>query len=673
MKFRTPSQEKMKLVFVYPIVVEDSLRKYQNDLRDFATVNFVAALKTSNALDITAKAIAPAPNQDQITPAQALNRQLSDLNIYHQMPIPSYHQSRTSDQEQQQRIDKFYNFLKNQIEHDPRYASLRPMFSSVSIDSNYFVEIPLIVGTRDYVVPAVSLYWVLLIAFIKGLDLSNPTSISRIKSMTEVITDQNYYDMLFSDKTLTAELGKAVGASKLEKIARMSSTIDKRDQLTKLSGSRFSGRRLSKTSIFGKQIKNQYEQAAFRLAAVTNEKEWERNNEGIISTPQTIISKVMDATAGERKSKFVQAVSTFDNSIGNFIIPQIYSYYTILESQVNIGNLLNLFTDRLQDDLLNTNTGFDIVGESYANINRYDVNLTQQDSADRVINTIEKSCDNLRELNIYNLFRGTYGRDLNQQLSSTFSETDILDFLKSGESLSAKIIPLINNLEDQLHAISSESDKQIRGPGGVRSKITGIVAKLFEDSRSPEGCLYQKYAENPNIRNNESSHDRLFQILGHPPNNKMKNILNEIVGNAKNLISNLIYFFYLYSLLNMLCDYIKTVKLQIKTTDHDVVDFPNYTLVIPLSHLKGIWYAKAARSFSDMLLSGDRLDALNPNSIILIINNMMDTLKIPNLIVVDESKKEIYYRFMNQSFPLKISFNALDTFVKHQKNVLPGY
>jgi hypothetical protein len=668
MRIRTQDQEKMKLVFVYPMVIDNILKEYQNDMRDFATVNFVAALKTSSALDVTAKATAPLPPAEAITPAQALNQQLSHLDVYQQMSMPMYHQFRSSSQEQQQRIDKYYDFLKNQIQHDPRYAQLSPMFSSIDVDNEYFVEIPLIVGTRPYTVPSLSLYWVLLIAMIKGLDLSNSNNLARIKTMTKIITDKNYYKMLFGDRVLTQELGKTVGASKLEKIAKLPSTTDGGVTQQRFAGRSYAGRQQASYNIIGNLVKYGYDQAADRLHRLTDEKAWEMNNEGIISTPSNIISKVMDTTIAERKSKYTQAVSTFDNSLGNFVIPQIYSFYTILESQINIGNLLNRFTGRLQDDLLGGTSGFDIVGESYANISR------RGGDTDAMLSTFETSCASLRELNIYNLFRGTYGEDLTRQVSSAFSGEDLLNFVNSTKQLMAKVGPLIANLEDQLHQISPKSDQQIRGPYGVRSKIRSMVDDLFNDSKSPDGCLYQMYRSNPNPNNNESDHVRMVQQLGLEGNErKIHRVLTDIVSNGITAVSDLIYFFYLYSLFNMLCDYLKVVKVKIKATDHDVVDFPNYTLVIPIEYIKGIWHARAARSFEDMVLDikdPARTEVLNPKSIILTINDIVNSLRIPNLIVVDKHKKEIYYRFMNQTFPIKISASTFNSFIKHQKNVL---
>lgn len=672
MRIRNQNQEEIKLVFVYPIVIDSILKDYQNDMRDFATINFVAALKTSSVLDITAKAISPLPPAEVITPAQALNQQLSSLDIYHNMQIPAYHQSRSSSHEQQQRIDKYYNFLKNQIQHDPRYSQLNPMFSSIDVDNEYFIEMPLIVGTRPYKVPSLSLYWVLLIAMIKGLDLSNGNNLARIRSMTKIITDKNYYKMLFDDPVLTQAMGETIGASKLEKIAKMPSTTGNKNFQKKISGISYAGRQTASFNIIGNTIKYDYEKAAKRLHKLTDEKQWEQNNEGIISTPSNIISKVMDATIPERKAKYTQAVSTFDNSLSNFVIPQIYSFYSILESQVNIGNLLNRFTENLQDKLLEGPSGFDVVGESYANISGRNVDI--DGDIDAILNTFEAACVSLRELNVYNLFRGSYGEDLTQQTPSSFSGEDVLNFVNAAEKLTAKVGPLIANLEDQLHQISPKSDPQIRGPQGVRAKIRSIVNDLFNDYRSPDGCLYQIYKSTPNPNNNESDHNRLVQQLGLlGKESRIHKILADISSIGTRLVSDLIYFFYLYSLFNILCEYLKVIKVKIKATDRDVMDFPNYTLVIPIEYIQGIWYARAARSFEDMILdigNSKQKQVLDPKSIILTINDMMNSLKIPNLIVVDNQKKEIYYRFMNQTFPIKISASTFNSFIKHQKNVL---
>ena len=47
-----------------------------------------------------------------------------------------------------------------------------------------------------------------------------------------------------------------------------------------------------------------------------------------------------------------------------------------------------------------------------------------------------------------------------------------------------------------------------------------------------------------------------------------------------------------------------------------------------------------------------------------------DRLKIPNIIVVDQFKKEVYYQFMYMQKPLKLRLDSLTTYVKDQKDLL---
>jgi len=48
-------------------------------------------------------------------------------------------------------------------------------------------------------------------------------------------------------------------------------------------------------------------------------------------------------------------------------------------------------------------------------------------------------------------------------------------------------------------------------------------------------------------------------------------------------------------------------------------------------------------------------------------------LGVPNIIVVDEGKKSIYYKFMFMDVVNKLNISSLESYVRHQQDILPGF
>jgi len=115
-----------------------------------------------------------------------------------------------------------------------------------------------------------------------------------------------------------------------------------------------------------------------------------------------------------------------------------------------------------------------------------------------------------------------------------------------------------------------------------------------------------------------------------------------------------------------------------------VTAWPNYTLVLPVEIIMALHAAIMGKSWKHMLSGGQVGQNLNKMSTPMTkeqvstsgMVNVSDTyvknivkfissrLQVPNLIVVDSKKNEIYYKLMNQSDVNKTKLQTIITFIQ---------
>lgn len=124
--------------------------------------------------------------------------------------------------------------------------------------------------------------------------------------------------------------------------------------------------------------------------------------------------------------------------------------------------------------------------------------------------------------------------------------------------------------------------------------------------------------------------------------------------------------------------YMRDVDVEIETQSRDVLEFPNYCLIIPFDVLKGFHAALQARNFRRIMTSKEPhqefpdLDdyRINQTSASKIVSQLCNRLQIPNIIAIDTKNNNVYYKFMYMQNVNMIKLNTLQTYVKNQGNII---
>lgn len=148
---------------------------------------------------------------------------------------------------------------------------------------------------------------------------------------------------------------------------------------------------------------------------------------------------------------------------------------------------------------------------------------------------------------------------------------------------------------------------------------------------------------------------------------KFTSVRDEIVA----LISDYIYFMFMYSLQASLCELVTTLSVSVDTAKNSVLTFPNYLLVIPLESIIAVANAFSAKGWKGMV-SGSSLGFvrdLSENYVKGVLKFLTTKLRVPNIIIIDKNKDEMYYKLMYQSTIQKIKLSSLQSYIENSKNI----
>ena len=145
-------------------------------------------------------------------------------------------------------------------------------------------------------------------------------------------------------------------------------------------------------------------------------------------------------------------------------------------------------------------------------------------------------------------------------------------------------------------------------------------------------------------------------------------VYNQFTQAAKTALVEFLYFGFLLILQTHLCDYIDIVDVEIDVASNDILDLPNYTLVLPLEVVEALRQVSVQREWKRIVSSEGSIAAAgapNESYIAKTVKYMQQQLGIPNIFVVDQKKNTVYYRLQHMSGQTqKATFKKLDSFVK---------
>jgi hypothetical protein len=528
------------------------------------------------------------------------------------------------EQEMRQNILDELNFIKQQLQLDNRFKKLNPSATLVRVDvGDTYIDLPLIVGTLDKIIPSSHLYFYLFLAAMTDTKFND---IEKLKRLMASIDINHVYNSIIKannsqHKNLASGFTDKVGST------LMNMSFDNDD--------------INKTLA--------------QLSKIFDKAKWE-NEVGIkFNTKDENVQVNLEIDPEFKSTTEKQIINIFVNILTSYITQIITSTAVILEPyQVDPNSIINIFNENIIKI-------FDTFTLDIKNI--ADPIIKSYNDDTKSIDVLTQSCDKMLQYDIYEIFRDAT-RDININVHTNFSLQQISDFSEnlldfvaqlSGVSSAAykyieKLLP--NNAKDILQNIITEK----------HNIIDTAVVNLLRD------LSYNQY--HPNLRQ---------QIQN---NNDLADMVEQLREEFRDDLVDIIKYLYTYLLCLSVCESFKLYKVKLESHIKNINDWPNFILTIPMDYVNSLYQIIISEKIKKLFTSknnsslDEAISELNEANIRLNdqnakkrIESIATRLDIPNIIVVD-SNNNVVYKYMFAARADKTTIESINTFNKHQSDLI---
>jgi len=683
---RQPQQildQQLKLVFIYPMLVDQKLQKYVPLLRSFISTSMLREIYTSNALNIMSMASSISPLIDEA--GNIVDITGSSPDAMKDINVRDTQQRVIHDVER--RVQEKTQHIRKLMDVDPKLAQYKPHLQMITL--NNFIDVPVIVGTKSYPIEPYIFLFLFTIAISSRGNISM-TSYSDIERMFRIIRsmDTNNVNQILNN------LIDLPSKDVFDRIADWFADHPRVDRQLRIRG-------ISWINTPARWVRDVGRAARDRLRRDDLRTRVEEDTVNYPGVSQDLAQQIFDITQNQVQQSSVffklamdpesmaaqfgyepergQLKHTFDrinpriNEVfdngeiyftrvlwSNYINPTLSSFlYTIVptRSGVNVSDLIVGMQNG--DDSRNIQGMIGPLVEYLKGDFKTSLNSSLEregpERADEILSKIKSLCqDHFEEANMlfteltevrnhritgqdYNIDQHIeYERHLENAINSISAMTSTLD------GILRDILP--NQIVDDI--MENHTSRVIN------DSINSVVAHLG---------TFQDYPESTGFIRTTGIQD-----------NQAQEISNYIAESRKQMIFY-IRFMVLKTILYILCQYVKETKVAVETTKHDVLDQNNYTIVTSVEVILAVANAFAAKSYRDLVEKSRRgEDGQAPTQLMRdlgnryikgVVKHMHQQLQVPNLIVIDENTQDVYYKLMYQSSVNKMKLNTMQTFV----------
>lgn len=694
-------QDGQKLIFIYPILNAHTLGRQTEILKDFLAVEFISQIKISNGLNITSKLSKVGSigiGDKSINPAvevrKSLNLKIPEIQNNSNFNINLGEPNDFELQKYQQKISQFAQFFKKQIEINPMYKKYSPVVTTIIADENLLI-FPLIVGTKTFTMDSSTLFYILSASIILDIPLNSLSNLDRIVSYIKTLDLDNFSNIFNQpDGEHPGDRQRRLLQPQPNYSTWRSKNTDKVDnkdtQLFKLE-----------------KLTNNIAQVVSNFRKVLTFENWNAETDHLMSNNSYLSADnvpIIQTTTQRRH--FEAAMNSFNSYTSEIIVPILYGMETILgptPTHINfhsaVQEFLNTITKRMDQHYIQASehirsklsempTQSDENGNPIYNLH---VNLKDKFSnTQNKIDDLKNFCQSNAEIvdSVKNIL---YTELVPNLRNLNVTEPDkISAFCDSIVQTSSKLQPLSNTIESW--AISSVPDSE----NNLQAKFDEIK-DLFRSSTENffNGNNDNRYAILGNVpldqfANRYANFSSVFCGHNNPPTQDQardcSRALLQIVTQIKQAITDILYFLFIWNFMSYICSYINEVDIDIQIQKKDALDFPNYTMVIPIEMMKFLYTFYVSNRLKRLLKNPsfqpndvgeaastikNTLPTFVPNtSIPKLVEILNDRFKVPNIMVVDNYKEEVYYQFMYMPKALKTKLNTLPSYIKSQKDII---
>jgi len=676
---RQPSRildQQFRLVYVYPMLFSDVMknRDLQDDLRSFLAISFLREIFISNSLNIIQMASQIRTDINAVQPStvsDSIGNAVLSSTTNNRDRYPTY-QDTSLGYQLQNRVEAKTSQIVKYLASDARTKKLRPQIEIVTL--NNLIDVPVIVGTKDYTVPTYPLIYILLIAVATQTPLDRYSNIEKIVRVLKNANEKDWSKLLSKYADTEEKINKLAkwandhpnfkGKLQLNRTTRWLATklgINKEEstptETRDLAPSKEYDR-LETENLFNilKLVKSSLDDISLMFKFVLSP-DLLKSQVGLNISNNTMEQTITKLSSNQRQifmsmhDKFMELMSVpgslFLSSVFNTLYPSpsqtapntyVVSRPNFLEiKEKHIDNGLSAKIQKLI---------FDTFAEEIKNsFGQY----TPNESTEKV-NLLKALCNSMNQID--GIFNDTLKKFVdtpdNSIRSVNFTPDNLNRFTSEIHNFASELLSQNKRLENGFSQLVTNGKALLRL---AQTQIYSSIEDFMGDIYKPSGTYYT------------SAMEYLYGVDN-------EEVQKTYIPQMCDTLFTIFYFFFLYRLQAAICSYVDVIDVELESKVNDVIDFPNYTLVITADVLKAVYTAHMASNLNTLMTKSIHLvGRITENNIKGMIKFLCTRMKIPSIIVHDELTNTIYYQFMFMSTTEKISGTSLDSFIKANKTI----
>jgi len=697
-----------KLIFIYPMLFADKIKvqniqSFETLMRDFIAVTFLSDMFIQNLFSVIGTASQIRPLWDEknqsVDPTTGIIRAMAaQQGIYYTGGIspPNYPVGGEHSMMLQQKISQKTAIIQRLIKTDPKMAKLRPYIEIITMGN--MIEIPVIVGTFLYPVDTLTLMYVLLAAIGLNRKLSNTQDLDIIFKELESMDKAKYWALLsnlirtptdhqtmlgFVEKQTFKALHKVSGWNKFlprsvtsaagNKAAALQKRINNPPELEQqeemFAPLLLKSHDLDQTKLYFKFVlDSKFAKDKFGIDTSDEASKLEKLSSIKLSGKLKAVHRV---TMGGFAELIGSLGSSLLRSVVNLISTDNSSVdYAVEKTQIIDIDMLKNIEPILQQILLFIDKGLSGGSVEEAR-NKIDImkSLCEIDTSKHLKDFIEHTVEN-------------------SVLASDFSQSKFKGFIQFFDEFSNVSKSMALQLENEIKFITSNREIDLNF-----NNLENVINQSLDDFFKPFKADLNEDKESP-----------LARVMFNDGNNKQQ-INDRLIPKFITGLTNIFYFALFAKLQMSLCQFVLTADVDLEMTKNEVTTWPNYTLVLPVEVVLALHAALMGMSWEHLLKGGQLGESLRTKTVVTTdsltgtritteknkaltkeqvakstmadvsenyikpaIKYICNRLDVPNIIVVDAKRGEIYYKLMNQIDTNKTKISTIDTFIQSKLN-----
>ena len=669
-----------KLVFVFPFGIDQSLANVpfntyvkgdadtiSDAIRSFFSISVLKEIFTSNALNLVTMASTyerfkkQGPGTDVLV-TNLLRGESPYASSYSTGNNAEYEIPQVDSVTLQSKINQKFSVIKTALKSDQRLKKLLPFMEVITLRN--MLDVPVITGTFPFQLDTAALFTLLAAAIATRTKLENWSDVKRVISKLHTMSDLTVYQ-IFEVLANVESGGKDVPSF-------FKSTDLPGGSPTKLETLRNQAAQEedpNKKALIQQSIDSETE--AYAVANVRNlkdtkMKELERNMMfmmdperllvrfglgNVVSQAKYAATKVspqVDMMFSRTKQQFLEFLGGADSLFS--------STYMLLSPIVPTEQGWGVTYMDMKQDMVNfILDNYDVFMNDLSNYFSTTIEKEIGESAMTIAN-MNKSCTTAKEdfISIMNIFNRTMS---NAQVYPTFGLQDVQRFSDAVDSVVGKFQAVKKNTEDSLVKFFGR-DTMIK----VNTAIENLLINIFDR-------FFTKF--NMTADPTSKLQAKIFAISsGNLPDEHKQQLHNKFLLSISEATQLILHTTFLMIFKLNLCEFLEVADVEFGVAKTDVLDLPNYCLVLPLEIINALYILYTKRNWKEAVIkSGSTFNPLNSSNIKGVVKLLRKQLGIPNLVVFDKKKNEVYYNFRYLGDTTeKIKMTALEVFVRAHLN-----